>query len=205
MIASSGAIKLTYTGGNNGQIFANGGNGTPGSASGGSGGAIRLVANTISVNQAYGVLYVSGGNGAGSGLARIESNNTNIAAGYVTGPALFSLPFALNLPSAPPPVITVTSINGQPVNANTFSFPDATINTNSPVPVVVKATNLPTGATVNIYLLFENGPNTVVPVTLSGTSVLSTGTVNVTFPPGGTRGFVKATWGTVGTLAPVKN
>jgi hypothetical protein len=107
------------------------------------------------------------------------------------------VPFALNLPTVPPPVIKVDSISGVTINANPFSFPDTTINTGSPVPVVIKATNLPTAATVKLYLLSDTSANQVIPVTLVGTIQTSSGTVNVTFPSGGTRGFVKASCYTV--------
>jgi hypothetical protein len=102
------------------------------------------------------------------------------------------VPFALNLPTIPPPVITVTSINGVPINANPFSFPDTTINTSSPVPVVISATNVPVASTVTLYLLSDVQPNQNIPVTLTGNNQSSSATVQVTFPPGGSRGFVKA-------------
>jgi hypothetical protein len=118
-----------------------------------------------------------------------------VSSGYIAGgSAIFSLPFALNLPTVPPPVITVASINGITVNANPFSFPDVTINTGSPVPVVIQATNLPDTASVTLYLLSDTSANQAIPVTLSGNTSSSSATVQVTFPKGGIRGFVKATW-----------
>jgi hypothetical protein len=96
-------------------------------------------------------------------------------------------------------MITVASINGTTINANPFSFPDTTINTGSPVPVVINATNLPTGATVTLYVISDSQANQAISVTLAGNTQASSGTVNVTFPPGGSRGFVKATWATLGT------
>jgi hypothetical protein len=67
------------------------------------------------------------------------------------------------------------------------------------MPVVINATNLPVGATVTLYLLSDGSPNQAIPVPLVGTDASSTATVNVTFPAGGTRGYLKATWGTLGT------
>ena len=190
---------------NNGRIEAFGGGGG-GRGCGGAGGAVRLVANTIIGTSSY-FIQVDGGGGwlgcktAGApGLVRLEANNLNFSLGQITGTSgISSLPFALNLPTVPPPVIKVDTINGVTINANPFSFPDTTINTGSPVPVVIKATNLPTGATVTLYLLSDTQANQAIPVTLSGNAQASSGTVNVTFAPGGTRGFVKATWGTLGT------
>lgn len=205
LIASSTTIRLDGGDGNNGRIYAYGGYGG-GRGCGGSGGAVRLVANSIIGANYYGI-HVAGQGGWGgckssgtNGLARLEANSLHFSlGGNVTGPGISSLPFALNLPTVPPPVITVFSINGVAINANPFSFPDTIINTGSPVPVVVKATNLPTGATVTLYLLSDTQPNQAIPVTLAGTTQASAGTVNVTFAPGGSRGFVKAAWATLGT------
>jgi hypothetical protein len=164
-----------------------------------------LIANTI-VGANNFKIDVSGplgnlacnNNIVGTGLARLEAISNNIGPGNVSGALLTSLPFATNLPTSPPPVIAVTSINGIAVNANPFTFPDATINTGSPVPVVVTATNMPPNASVTIYLLSDSGANQAIPVTLTGTTASSTGTAQVTFPGIGTRGFVKATWSALG-------
>jgi hypothetical protein len=197
LIASSTKITLDSQGkgGANGYIEARGGYATRGC--GGSGGAVRLVSNTITGANSFGI-YVDtlGGQDCkiapGNGLARIEAQNTNFGAGNVTGSSLFSVPFALNLPTAPLPVISVTSIGGIAINANPFSFPDATINSSAPVPVVINATNVPLTSAVNMYLVSDSGPNQTIPVKLTGTNQASTATVNVTFPAVGTRGLVKA-------------
>lgn len=205
LIASSTRIRLIGAGGdttNNGQIWAFGGNGGP-RGCGGSGGAVRLVANAISFESDSDGIWVTpkGGvacldkNGPTNGLIRLETVTpiTSIHAA-IGGPLIESVPFALNLPSVPPPVITVASIDGMAINANPFSFPDRTINTGAPVPVVIQATNLPTNATVTIYLLSDTQANQAIPVTLQGTTASSSATVPVTFPQGGSRGFVKAKW-----------
>jgi hypothetical protein len=83
------------------------------------------------------------------------------------------------------------------INANPFSFPDATINSATPVPVVIKATNTPATATVMLYTLSDTAANqqiTIPPASISGTNASWTATVPVLFPTGGTRGFVKAIW-----------
>jgi hypothetical protein len=196
LIASSTKITLDSQakGGKNGSIIADGSSATRGC--GGSGGAIRLVSNSVAGANSF---LFSVNNFSGNcktvptpGLVRIESNGTNITSGNIVGNSQFSVPYALNLPTAPLPVISVTSINGITINANPFSFPDTTINTSSQVPVVITATNVPLASTVNMYLLSDAGPNQTIPVKLTGTDQSSMATVNVTFPSIGTRGFVKA-------------
>ena len=207
LIASSTTITMNgsgYANSNqtlvNGVINASGGSGGS-RGCGGAGGAVRLVANSLVVGGAYGVNVAAGAGSACKtnalpGLARLEANSSNFSGigPYGAGPVVTSLPFSLNLPTAPPPVITVASINGVATNANPFSFPDTTINSTAPVPVVINATNLPTNATVTLYLLSDTSPNQAIPVTLTGDSTTSTATVPVMFASGGTRGFVKATW-----------
>jgi hypothetical protein len=184
----------------NGGVYARGGwGGTRGC--GGAGGAVRLVANSIIVTGSSWAVDTDTPNGvlcsvaAQGGFYRIEANTTNFTpGGYSSTSYATSLPFALNLPTAPPAVITVSSVGGVAINANPFSFPDATINSTGPVPVVINASNLPANATVTLYLFSDSGPNQAIPVTLSGNSTSSSATVQVTFPPTGTRGFVKAKW-----------
>jgi hypothetical protein len=209
LIASSTKIVLDSTGTGglvnglvNGVIYASGGSGG-GRGCGGAGGAVRLVANSIIGQNNNGISVAAGGGSACKtspqvGLVRLESNSLSWTNNEGSGPFVTSLPFALNLPTIPPPVIKVDSINGVTINANPFSFPDTTINTGSPVPVVIKATNLPATASVTLYLLSDTQANKAIPVTLQGSTASSSGTVQVTFPPGGSRGFVKATWGTLG-------
>jgi hypothetical protein len=203
LIASSTKIVLNNTlNGNsigfpNGSINARGGSGGN-RGCGGASGAIRLVANSLVAAGSGGLIFVDelGGNcstAPQNGLVRLESLGNNNPYNVSTTP-LISLPFALNLPTAPPPVITVTSISGMPINANPFRFPDATINTSSPVPVVINATNMPTNATVFLYTLSDGGANQKIPVTLSGNTAASQATVNVLFPSVATRGFVQAKW-----------
>ena len=216
LIASSTKIVLDSTGSGgyvnnglynlpNGWIYANGGWGTS-RGCGGAGGAVRLVANTLTGSNNRGIFVSTvaqfGSGGAcksgftpQDGFVRLESNSiSGLSAGQVVGPTVLSLPFALNLPTAPPPVITVSSINGVAINANPFSFPDATINSTTAVPVVITATNMPVNATVKLFLLSDTAANQSIPVTLQGNTTSSTATVSVLFPSGGTRGFVKATW-----------
>jgi len=180
-------------------IDARGGSNSGNSGGGGSGGAIRLVANTIN-NQ--GTIYVNGGNGqttlgyGGGGLVRFEAftvTGVNGVAGGL-GFALSSIPYNLSLPAGGPSTLGVSSVNGVSVNANPFSFPDATINTSSAVPVVISGTNIPSGTTGNLYVFSESAPDQAFPFTLTGTLQSTTATVNVSYPSGGSRGFATVTW-----------
>ncbi|MDX2149367.1 MAG: hypothetical protein SFV54_01435 [Bryobacteraceae bacterium] len=189
LIASSTSIVVT------GLINARGGEAGSGGGAGG-GGAVRLVANSITGGGTVQVVGGSGGiakaNG-GPGMARFESNNQGGL--NVTGPTTRSVPYLLNLPATGPPTIIVTSINGQTINANPFSFPDATISSSTPVPIVIQAQNVPVGTIAKVYVFSEAGPDQVINIgPLTGTLASSTATANITYPQGGTRGYVKATW-----------
>jgi hypothetical protein len=192
LIASSTTITV------NGAINASGGSGSTNCAGSGAGGSVRLIANSIGGGGNVQVVGANSGcsNGtqSGSGLARFETND--LSGVGVGGPTTRSTPFALNLPSTGAPSVTVTSINGQAITSNPFSFPDITINTSSQVPIVVQATNVPHAtAVVTIIVFSETGPDQMISIgPLVGTDASSTATANITYPPGGSRGYVKATW-----------
>jgi len=198
MIASSTRILV------NGTINANGGQ--PGAptvqcAAGGSGGAIRLVSNAIAGSgnlTAIGGAIAGGGcpNG-GPGVIREESTSTFFT-GSVSGTVAQSAPFRLLLPTAGSPSANVISINGISITPNPNTFPDITINTSSPVPVVIQTQNIPANATLTLTILDENNvADTVVqapPLSNCTASNVCTTTVNVTFPFGGSYGLSKVTW-----------
>ena len=81
--------------------------------------------------------------------------------------------------------------------SNPNTFPDITLNTSSPVPVVIRIHNIPTTATLTLTILDENNvPDTVVqapPLSNCTASDACTTTVNVTFPFGGSFGLTKVT------------
>ncbi len=107
-----------------------------------------------------------------------------------------STPFSVLLPATPPGAIKVTSINGIPINANPFSFPDAQINSPNPVIVNVQAQYIPIGTVPKIIVFSETGPDQTVNCSpLQGASIQQTTcSAQITFPTGGSRGFVTATW-----------
>jgi hypothetical protein len=201
LIASSTSITLNASG----SISANGASGgnsscgsNGGCGGGGSGGAIRLMANTIVLNssvQASGGLSSFGGS-ASPGRIRFESFQfTNPGSGGAGPVYSSSVPFAIALPATAPGSLKVTSVAGIPINANPFSFPDATINSSSPINVNIQAQFVPPGTVPKLIVFSETGADqTIVCTPLQGTLQSSTSTASITLPPGGSRGFVKATW-----------
>jgi hypothetical protein len=160
------------------------------------------VSNTVTNS---GVVQIAGGialNGSdtptsgGAGITRFEG--FTLSTGTVTPAAslLTSTPYNLALPVGGPSTVSVTSVNGMTVNANPFSFPDATITTGPAVPVVISGVNVPNGTTGNLYIYSETAADQAIPFTLAGTLTSTTATVNVPYPTGGSRGFAKAVWTT---------
>lgn len=207
LIASS--VSITYGGTINASGGTPGGAGINDAGGAGSGGAIRLIAPAITdvatgdsncqpFGHPHGRLQVSNSAGTASsnGIIRLEAFNLNVDTGDgCPGVPIVSTPFNVALPAAPPSQITVTSINGISINANPFSFPDAIINSSGPVTVNVQAQYIPVGTVPNIFVTSETGSTqTVACSSLQGTVPLSMCTASITFPTGGSRGFVKATW-----------
>jgi hypothetical protein len=195
LIASTTQITISQTG----SIFAQGGGSINGG--GGSGGAIRLVSNTITFSHCGGLNAggAAGGiSGGGSGIIRLESfNSSNVGQPLnecANGTVYTFNPVSLGLPTGGASTVSVTSINNMAINANPFKFPDTTINTASPVPVIISGVNVPPGTTGNLYIFGESTPDQTIPFTLAGTLQSTTATVNVTYPSVGSRGFAKVTW-----------
>lgn len=193
LLASSVSITVT------GLVTSNGGPvgaSTCGYSGGGSGGAIRLVAPTLTVS---GVVSALGGSGpyapGGNGYIRLESFQLTCSSCTNGTPYTASTPLQVSPPVAPLPIVKVTSVAGIAINANPFTFPDASINSTSPVPIVITAQGVPVGAIPNLYILSESGPDQIVAApALAGTLASSTSTVNIAYPPGGSKGLVRVTW-----------
>ena len=197
LIASS--VSITGTGG----IKANGGARVGGDAEIGSGGAIRLVAPTVTIS---GNLTVARGNsyqggcgpiaGTLDGIIRIEA--FQIGAINSTGPLYTATPFGLFLTSAGIPSLRVVSIGGSavaPSPTGAFVVPDVTVNSNAALPVIIEGKNVPEGTIVTLTIFSENGPDqTIQSSPLAGNLAASTATANVTLPSGFSKGFVKATF-----------
>lgn len=198
LIASSDSIAV------NGTINASGGNsGQFGLSGGGSGGAIRLMAPTISGS---GVLSTRGFGAPGRtsgvpGRIRIEAFNHQYSFrdDFNTIPppnTTFASPFNVFLPIVQS--VRVVSVAGVPVNQSptgSFEMPDVTINSASAVTVVIEARNVPLGTVVKLHLFSDNGADQLVDSTpLAGTPGTSTASASVVLPTGFSRGFVRATW-----------
>ena len=174
VIASSGAISFGNSsaiyavggiGGNYGNINAYSGYYTEINGGGGAGGAIRLVATTLSGSPtisvsggrsgidyyAYGQLSGRGGNG----FARFEAYTFSTFQPNVTGPFLSNLPPTSAMLS-PAPTLTITSVGGIPAPAipkgDFNSPPDITLpsSATNPVAATIAAANIPVGTVITV-------------------------------------------------------
>jgi hypothetical protein len=196
LIASSGNISFPDNSDNTRGIYARAGfaSGDPFSAGGsGSGGAIRIVGNTVSGSPC---LDVSSGPDnfnipTGSpGIIRIEGFNLSQ---YVprcsSSEQTLGQPNPATLPNAP--TLLIVSVGGISAPANPVASnnapPDIIVPTSvsNPVAVVINATNLASGTAIQVKLTPESGTPTTVNGTLSGSTASSTTTVNMTLPSGG--------------------
>jgi hypothetical protein len=184
VIASSTTITLT------GAIYANGqftsANWWPGTG-GGSGGGIKLVANTISGN---GTLSAAGGNATnygvsgGVGRIRVEAYSNSLSSGASNPPYTFGSPTNVFLTN--PPTLKITTIGGYNVPASptgAYNQPDITIPSNDPNPVIVNvsATNIPAGTSLSVLVIPQyGGATTSVKTSLNGTDQESTASASVT-------------------------
>jgi hypothetical protein len=193
------------------QLYANGGNSGANYGGGaGSGGAIHLQSPTVTLNYGGGeYIQAVGGNlpgvGSGSqGRIRIDTNNliggaTNPAP-YVS--ALLTGPYD-GVPLPTPPTLSVVSINGvvvptQPLD--NYSPPDLAINATGTIPIVVKTSGIPNGATATFYIATDDevspgATDIVTTATITSntaTPPVGTATLNVTLPEGVNRLFVRA-------------
>jgi hypothetical protein len=180
VIASSGTIALS------GKIWADGVYGAN-FLSTGSGGAIRLVANSINVSgsfEARGGFGISTGPGFCTGVVRLEAPAGSLTYTGSSDP-LPILSTTINsqiVSDNSTPSLSITSIGGFPVSY-TSGRPDSVDlilpnQINDPVRVVVQAHNIPVGTQVNLGI---SGPatGTFTPGTLSGTQTSSSTTIGV--------------------------
>jgi hypothetical protein len=79
--------------------------------------------------------------------------------------------------------------------AGGFSPADVQINANGPTAVIIEAHQVPPGTSIELHLFSDNGNDQVITSPpLSGTLETSTTTIQVTFPPGFTRGYPRGVW-----------
>ncbi|MFN0167415.1 MAG: hypothetical protein ACKV22_13370 [Bryobacteraceae bacterium] len=188
MIASS--LQITISG----DINANGGGGfsywgsCQANSKGGGGGAIRLVANSVTV---AGQLYALGGTPSswvgtstgGAGTIRIEAPiNSRVFTGSAYPPAVLSDINPTIVPTNAP-LLTILSIGGYPVpssSGTSFSAIDVLLpnQLQDPIPVVVRGTNVPPGSPLSLKFHGSVGA-TATTATLTGTTTSSTATLYI--------------------------
>jgi hypothetical protein len=195
-IISSTSILVSGSG----RIIAKGGS-SNGLSGGGSGGAIKLVATIIGGNGVLDVTEGSGPGAAGPGQVRIEAFQQQSGFGILPAFQLsMGTPFNTFVPTSSVRVVRVNDVALPPNPSASFVLPDVTITQTQAVTLDVEARNIPTGTIVKLEVFAENATdNTVVnqvvdSTPLAGSSALSTATASFTFPPGFSRGFVRATW-----------
>jgi hypothetical protein len=199
-----------------------GGVGTGYAGGGGSGGAIELVAPSISDAASGDSTCAPGGTHHGNiwaganknaingnpGTIRLEATALNVDTRCVGAgggdPAVSANVFTspnLVFTLVPLSQIWVTSVGGYAIGQGAFAyplaFPDQVVSFSSPVTVNVAATYIPVGTVPVIFVTSINTGNTQAFTCspLSGNVAPSTCSASVTFPSGGSYGYVKATWG----------
>ena len=142
----------------------------------GSGGAIRLVANSINAAGSFQAL------GANPGVVRFEGGTVTFNGSSTPAAGIFTINSSV-APSAAP-LLRIASIAGFPVPSHAggrFDTYDLLLPTQltDPLSVVVEANNIPVGTQVRVG--FVNGsPNaTSTSATLAGTLQFSTGTATI--------------------------
>jgi hypothetical protein len=195
LIASSGTIYVA------GSINADGGPGGQDYGSGGSGGAIRLIANSIS---GPGSLRARGGSGAdgsgrgGDGRIRVEAFTINLLDGG-NPPWTMDVDPGPVFPPAGAPVLRATLVADQSVPANPTAgvqTPDVAIEDPGEVTINVEAENIPEGTLVLVRIVPERGDVIEVysdPLVDVGGGLL-TASARVTFPPFRSEMQLKANW-----------
>jgi len=201
VIASSGTITLNVSFVSRG-LYARGFSGSSKAvglaqnvASGcGSGGSIRLVANTIITNGAQLDVRSVCSLGVVGGWGRIRVEAYSLQGNFSAfGAPTFStgLPGPV-VPGPGTPSVRILSIGGVSVpaaaQASYFNPPDVNVNPAAPNPVsvVLQGINVPLGTVLNIGVITEGiaTRSSFVSTPLSGGVGLSTATASVTLPPG---------------------
>jgi len=179
---------------------------------GGSGGAVRLVANTL---QGGGSIQATGGFASDnvrwnsfSGLGRIRFDALNNNFGGSTK-GIFSQGFQPIILPAPGQGIqlAIQSVGGVAVVANpsgVLSNSDVIVpaQQTNPVSVVVRCTNVPLNSEITVVVQPANGAAVqAVGLNTAGTASTSTATVSLNLPRGGGTLYAKAVTGIAGTAS----
>jgi hypothetical protein len=226
--AGGGAIRIVSTTqiSVTGTITVNGGNaatvnnqsGTVCYGGSGAGGAIHLIAPTITGNGALTAFSGSSINpynpvtygGGYTGFIRFNTTTNsftgtvdsiaaatafNGSAAYAAAGPLYNVPAnsTLALPS-----LNITQVNGIAVPANptgTPALPDIQITASSAVTVNIAAANIPLGTVVSLRVTSDTANDAVISCApLAGTAAASTASCSATFPYAVSIASLRATW-----------
>lgn len=164
LIAAQNSITL-----NSGNIAAYGGSSGWGQG-GGSGGAIKLVADTVTVGASF-TLNATGQTGGGSGRIRIEANTRTISGATLPIPSTTNAGTTPQIwPDSTTPKLEIISVGGtaspSDPRANLFQ-PDVELTSGGDKNIVVHAYNVPTDGTwqVQVRMTPRNGTQSFVTCT----------------------------------------
>lgn len=134
----------------------------------GSGGAIRLVSNSISLTS--GTLNATGCNSS-NGVIRVEATQLDIRGS--TSPAATLSPINPTVTSSNSPQLTITSVGGYSVPSyagSRFDTVDLLLpnQLTDPINVVIQAVNIPSGTQVQVGFASGSSSATSISCTLSG-------------------------------------
>ena len=192
LIAAGGTITV------NGQVRANGGNGTN-MTSGGSGGAVRLVASTVQGSGSLRALEGSARAPGGAGRIRVEANSVTLASMSPTP--------SLALPDVPPLIwppadaprlravsFDIIDVNGVPRQiavpedpgaALSYPLADALLETIQPVTLHIEANYVPLDWIVKVRVTAVSGDTaSITAAALTGDLQSSTTTATFSLPNG---------------------
>lgn len=193
LVASSGQILLP------GSVLADGGWAGYANGAGGSGGGIRLIANTVSGSgqlRAPGGGVPWGGVPGGAGRIRIEAHTISLGDGGIPN-WTSSIPGAV-FPPANAPTLKATFVDSVAVPADPLGgilTADVSIDNLDPAEILIEATNIPVGTTVDVRIVPDRGDViTVTSTPLVGAFEASTATAQVTFPPRHSEMQLRANW-----------
>lgn len=169
VIASSTSITMTSTSG----IDAMGGRSNPcfNAGSIGSGGAIRLVANSLDIAGSF---QACGFGGTNCGVVRLEAPTGSLNFTGSSSPAAVLSTINSIVVSAAPPTLSIVSVGGFAVPSyagSRFNTVDLLLPNQlaDPISVTVEALNIPVGTQVTVGFVLGSSQGTSTLGTLSGT------------------------------------
>jgi hypothetical protein len=147
----------------------------------GSGGAIRLVANSLNVSGTFSACNVFG---AKCGVVRLEAPSASLIFNGSSNPPVGLFPINPSVVPSASPSLTIASIGGFAVPSyagSRFDTYDMLLpnQLTDPISVVVHANNIPVGTQVTVGVVNGSPNATSTPGTLAGTFDSSTGTATI--------------------------